>query len=333
MATPLYLFGGDGRPAANAGSQKSTITSNYEPMTTQLSGSVPGTASSGSTGGGYVAPSSPSVSDQIGSAYDTRIGGLRDLQKSLNPQKKNEISNINQQYGTSRDLLQDARSRGNQNLDNSELQVENNRSRSLRDLSESLRNSIQAFQNSVGVVGAGDSSASEVLGPYAFTKLGAQGRTDINLGTQDNLAQIGLARQDVESEYNNQLLQAQTQADTVKREIDNKYTNLFNEVKQMITSATSEKELAMAEQAASRVGQSYLSDISQVNTNPITSQFGGSSLNNQVDTSFGNASYQAPNITFAKPQALSSILPNGNATSGLNFISGRDDETPGLARL
>lgn len=205
----------------------------YQPGATVVGGSASGGADSGQR-------------NAIANAYDSRVSGLRDLLDVLQGTRQSSQRQVGNLYNTSRANIERARDRGLENLDKQQLTVENSRTRSIRDLSEALRGSQQAFQNRLGTMGAGDSSASD-LGAYAFAKLGAQGKTDINMQTQESLGQIGVRRGDLESEVVGQLAELDTWKNNNIENIADQYNQQRQQILNDISSTQSEKAIALAD--------------------------------------------------------------------------------------
>jgi len=76
-----------------------------------------------------------------------------------------------------------------QQFENQRGEVEKNQVKTLRDLSENVRNSFMAGNVYLGARGAGDSSASNQYA-YALTKMGSKQRADIMNNTSGIMGDI-----------------------------------------------------------------------------------------------------------------------------------------------
>lgn len=268
------------------------------------------TYAGGNIGGGG---GSSASRDLIGRAYDTRIGGLRDLLDSLDPQRQSAEKQVNNLYNTGRLNIESARDRGLENLNQQSLKVENSRTRSLRDLAESLRGSQQAFSNRLGTFGAGDSSAAD-LGGFAFAKLGAQGKTDINMQTGESLGEIGVRTGDLESEVLNQLRELDTFKQNSMLSIADQFRATRQQILTDINTTQSEKLLALAD-----LNERAVSSLSNLDsyTNQIAQNF--SRVTPNSGPSFNSPAAQAAQGLSVGPVRNNfglAVNPQGGAASG-----------------
>lgn len=135
----------------------------------------------GGSGGGS------SYADQLysslGSAYNTLEGGLTPMYDKRKQGIEDIFNSANQGI--------DLQGQQGQNTINSQRQgVETNQVRSLKDLSNAITQSYGSFSNQLGNMGAGDSSASRVMLPYALSRTEAQQRGQLNRTTADQMSKI-----------------------------------------------------------------------------------------------------------------------------------------------
>lgn len=268
-------------------------------------------------GGSLAAPGAADSRNLITQAYDTQKSGLRRILRGLDPQRENAEAKVNNTYGTSLESINSARDRGMANLEVQRGAVNASRKNSLRELSDSIRGGIQAFGNRLGTMGAGDSSANE-LGAYAFSKLNAQGTTDINNQAMDSLGQIGVRTGDLESEVLRQTAELETFKTNALLDISDKYQAMRNQIINDIYSTESEKMLALADLNTSAV-QSLSS---------LDNYLGNFSLDQASAPTFTNpAANNAAN--FNAQQVFAPIVDAGRAVmSGLSGRSGGGGVAP-----
>jgi hypothetical protein len=237
------------------------LTSNYGAQ--QTSPTTTGGTYSG--GGGYSAPAvdpNAQVRSAINSSFDTQISGLRDLLNAVPTQQSRATQQVNNYFGTNRSALESARTQGLNNLSAAETRTLNDRDVAVRRLSEMGRNSLQAFNNQLGTFGAGSSSAA-LSGADAVGKDQQRIRSDIFGQVQDNLTQIDLAEQGVESDFNIQLSQLRTWRDNSMLDIAGKYEDIQRQIKQQIAGAEPQRQLALA-QLSQEIASSAVSALQDV---------------------------------------------------------------------
>lgn len=141
--------------------------------------------------GGYTraggSGSGSSYADQLyaslGSAYDKMSGDLNPMYD----RRKQGIEDIYNSGVQNIDLQGQA---GQDTLNTQRQGVETNQVRSLKDLSNAITQSYGSFSNKLGNMGAGDSSASRVMLPYALSRTEAQQRGQLNRTTADQMSKI-----------------------------------------------------------------------------------------------------------------------------------------------
>lgn len=143
---------------------------------------VLGVSASGDTG-----TSSPSVEElyaqamrnQIDSGYSSYFGQLDDMLNTYLPSQKTAQEGLAQNsYNTSLTDLGLQRESNQADLNTQKRKTEQNQVKTLADVSNNIRNLMQAGNTYLGSRGAGDSSAVNQYA-YALTKLGSQQRGDV----------------------------------------------------------------------------------------------------------------------------------------------------------
>ncbi len=151
-----------------------------------------GTNPTGGTTGG-TQPSAPSYEDimrsQISSGYSNYFGQLDQMLGGLGTEKtaRENIANTSANQN-----IEDLLATTNQNVESlgkEKTKTESAQVKSLADISNNLRNLMQAGNTYLGARGAGDSSAVPQYA-YAVTKLGSQQRGDVVSQTRNIIANI-----------------------------------------------------------------------------------------------------------------------------------------------
>lgn len=159
-----------------------------------------------STGGGGM--SSNQLADILGPSYDSAYSQLQGQMNAIPLAEAHATGDINNQYQGQANQLQDQFTQGGANLDLSQQALNTQKAQSLRDLGSTLRQQFNSYNNQLGVMGAGNSSAANLLG-YALSQQANVGRGDI--GTQYGLQQTGINQQrtGLQSNFNDQMTNLQ----------------------------------------------------------------------------------------------------------------------------
>jgi len=110
----------------------------------------------------------------------------------------------NSQYQQGLGSLNLQREQGLQSLGQNRTSAEQNQTRSLRDVSENIRNAFMAGNIFLGSRGAGDSSAADQYS-YALNKMGTQQRSGVMNETANILADINARETNLNNIYNTEV--------------------------------------------------------------------------------------------------------------------------------
>lgn len=306
----------------------------------------PGTGYTGSApvSGGGTAPSQAALDQQtrdaIDKLYNVEIDSLNQLKSALPKQQNASLDVINNLYAQSQGKLDSAKAQGMRGVDLADSQNEFNRQQSLQGFRDSIQGGIRAFNNKLGTFGAGNSSAADILAPYAFSKMGAQGTTDINnqFNQQDQV--IDNRRFDLEDEYTRQIGDLESWKNNQTSQIVSQYDALRSDILRDLNRTNAEKEIALAELNAGAVNSlAGVSQNYQQSLNALDNQFsnvGGP----QVDTSGISNAGVDPLVEVSRRIDANGALGGGInrndlglGSSGLTFLGRGRDEQRGLTLL
>lgn len=199
-----------------------------------------------SSGGGY---NSAAAREAIKAAYNTKRAGMQGLIENVGTQQKNAETQVSNTYDTSKANLQSNKDSSVRNLDAAETKVVGMRDRSIRDLSSSVRNTMQAMSAQLGNFGAADSSGSDMT-KYALAKMQSQQRGDILGQANEQVGEIDLKRADVEDDFNEQLRELDNWKGNQLLTILDRHNSLRIQIQQAMTDATAEEQMKLADLAA-----------------------------------------------------------------------------------
>ena len=162
--------------------------------------------------------------DKTRDAIKDRAGSyLKDLDRLAGflPQYEQEDTQfVNQNFDLSLNNLTQAKEGSLNKLDTSRGQVRERKAQSIADLQQDLRNQMNATNMRLGAMGAGNSSAAEIMAPYAYAKLGTQARTQLQNQSNSQLADLDMKEQDVIVTY-----------DTEKTRVEQEKIDALNNIK------------------------------------------------------------------------------------------------------
>lgn len=136
-------------------------------------------------------PSGPSDYEQyLNSLYSTLGSAYNKMEGDLTPMYDRRAQGINDIFNSANQGIDLQGQQGQDTINSQRQGVETNQVRSLKDLSNAITQSYGSFSNQLGNMGAGDSSASRVMLPYALSRTEAQQRGQLNRTTADQMSKI-----------------------------------------------------------------------------------------------------------------------------------------------
>lgn len=146
------------------------------------------------------APAQPSFEDQqrnsIDAGWNSFISGLDAKLGSLSGAVGGMNTQANAAYNQGVNTLSGQQTRGLNDLNAEQGKVEQNQTKTLRDLSGNISNAMRAGSIFLGSQGAGDSSAANQYA-YALTKTGTKERSNVAQNTANILSDIDKRRENV----------------------------------------------------------------------------------------------------------------------------------------
>lgn len=260
--------------------------------------------------------------NQISSGWDEYISSLdRQLNEGLPAQQGNLTGIVNNQFQQGLGSLGVSRDTGLTNLQGERESLEANQSKNLRDLAENLRNMFMAGNVYLGSRGAGDSSASNMYS-YALGKVGTKARSDVMNQTSQQMAEIGRRETNLNTIYEQEKRNLETERDNKIYEIANWFETQKNALLSQKGQAGLQKSQDLANLTKDLLNQAMtaLQNVqSQVNER------------NQALDSWAISNAQNINQLKSNLQQVGTFkanLPQGQLTGGTPQISGGNVYTP-----
>ena len=202
------------------------------------------TGGSGGSGGGIDANQAAinAARGAFNNAYAPLFAQLDAMAGLIPQQQQQREQGIQNMYGSQVGEIQGARDSAMAGLDVSKQQVAQRQAKSVRDLQENMRNLLQAGNIQLGVGGAGDSSAKDMLS-FALSKAAGRSGADISNQAQAMYTDIDMQGNQIKATYDDNLAKLATWRDTNLSEVT-------KWAQEMLMNIESQKATAKGQQAA-----------------------------------------------------------------------------------
>ena len=215
-------------------------------------------------------PSAQEIAEQearirgnIENTYNDYIKSL-DEQAGLYPQwQQEDISNIEKQISTAKEGIRSQKESALNKLEIARQDVEAEKRRAQGNVEQQLRNLLLASQTRLGLSGAGASSASETMLPFALSKQAGRAGADIARGALQNIRQIDMKKQDVASTYDMAVKDLEQQKINKLAEIEQFYRDAKMAIEQAKRGANEKKMIALTNLDESLM-QSLIARVNQL---------------------------------------------------------------------
>lgn len=190
-----------------------------------------------------------SQQDALRSMIESGFGNLMgeyDRQASYLPGwEQEDLGQVSATAGNVRQGLQDSLTNAKKSIDMSKQQVQSGVDKSVSDIRNSLTSLLKNAQGMIGSVGAGSSSAAQQLVPYAFSKMYAQQRGNIQGQANNQFTELDKKGLDVENQFNTQKMQLDQWEGDQMTSIKDKYRNLLMSINNARAGATGQRAVAL----------------------------------------------------------------------------------------
>lgn len=178
-------------------------------------------------------------------AYDTKIGGLRSIMDTLNPQQDAAVLNVNNQWQNQNNALQVQKAQGDRNLQMAGEQVQAGKVKGIADLNRQVQTMGMSYNNQLGAYGAGDSSAAQMI-QQALSGQASKNRAGVlqNAGQQQQA--IDLQVQDLDQEFQINLKSLEDWKSSMLNDIATKFLQRRQEIQQQMINADADRYQALA---------------------------------------------------------------------------------------
>lgn len=198
--------------------------------------------------------------------------GFNDLVNQYNSQagllpgwQQQDESALTDTYNKTLGGLQDSLANANKSLGLDKQQVQQGVDKSVSDIQNSLRALLKNAQGLVGSYGAGSSSVAQQLVPYAFSKMYAQQRGNIQGQANSQFTDLAKKGLDVQNNFNTQKMQLDQWENQNLTQTRDKYRQMLTDINNAKANATGARAQALQQLQAGilQQAQNELSSIQQ----------------------------------------------------------------------
>lgn len=267
------------------------------------------------------------VRNQIESGYGQYLSGLSGIQSSLQTGQGDELSSASKTYEQIFGGLTDQKATNLDKLQAGREEVGARQATSIKDLQANLANVLRGSSMQFGAIGAGDTSATRTMLPYAYTKLAGQQEGGIRKQSNSQMFDIGQQERDTELEFTKMWRQTEVDKEGALQGIKNYYGDAIRNVQTAMAQAPLDKsrDLASLNQALLQEAQANLRQLEAENRQRqeniktwATSRM--SELNNMKLQLSGSASFKPQDIVWNELQ-MQGMQP-GNGMNYGDYVTG-----------
>ena len=202
------------------------------------------------------------VRNTINSGYDALTGNLQGLIPFYEGQQNTQLQSAQDIYNQIRSGLGQTRDTAMDKLGIARNQVQSNVANNVKDLQKNLLGVIRNTGMQLGAMGAGDTSASNVMAPYAYTKMAGQEYGKIQRQGNDQIFQIQTQERDTENQYNQMVNQSEIEKQQQLQGIRDQFGGIIAQIRNQMANVPAERAQALAnletnllQQAQSKLSQ------------------------------------------------------------------------------
>lgn len=260
------------------------------------------------------------VRGQIESGFGEYENRLRGMESDIATREQDEKKLTEKAYEDILSGLSEQKRLGIEKLGVGRQEVGARKAQSIEDLKRNLADTVKAMSFQLGALGAGDTSASTVMMPYAYTKLGGVEGGKIERQANEQLFEIDKQMKDLESKYSELWTQTETEKTNALQRVGEYYGGLLQNIRSQLANAPREKAQALAtletsllNQAQARLAQIEAFDMQRKASLEDWAKNRMEQLNNMKLQLQGTANFSPRDIVFDELKPVNSL----SATRGV----------------
>jgi len=263
--------------------------------------------------------------NHINSGYDAYRTDLNNLIPYYQNEINDRATQIGQDFQPIFTGLQQARDGSMQKLGMARETVGRKSAESIQDLQQNLNQVMRNTGMQLGAMGAGDTSASQVMAPYAYTKMAGREFGGIQRQANDQYGDINMKEVDLKTEYDSLYNQTELDKNSKIEQIRNTIGDQIMQIRQMITQVEPERQRALAglseqlmNEARGRLSGILAEDRAQKQALQQWALQRTAQLNDAKISMSNNANFDPRAITFNEMQSIGMNRPSSGGSEMLN---------------
>lgn len=199
----------------------------------------------------------------IESGYGSYMQGLGGMQTSLEADREGALTSASKTYEQLFGGLQDQKTANLDKLQAGRGAVQTRQAQSIKDLQQNLANTLRGASMQFGAKGAGDTSATRVMLPYAYTKMAGAEEGSIRKQANEQLFEIDQQEKDTELQFSEMWRQTEVEKESQLQSIRQYYSDALRNVQTAMAQAPLDKsrDLASLSQALLSEAQANLRQL------------------------------------------------------------------------
>lgn len=193
----------------------------------------------------------------INSGFDSYKSNLQGMIPWYDQQQGERIKDLGSTYDTVFSGLSQGKQAAQDKLGLSEQEVKRRQANSIQDLQQNLNQVMRATGMQLGAMGAGSTSASQVMAPYAYTKMAGKEFGNISRQAMDQFGQIDQKRVDLETEFASLYNQTELEKQSKINEIKSYYGDKVSQIRELMTQVDPQRAQALAGLQKGLLDQAY----------------------------------------------------------------------------
>lgn len=260
--------------------------------------------------------------NNINSGYDEYVKNLLGMQGGFTTAQDEEVGSASKIYDTIFGGLTEQKQANIDKLEAGRGQVNQREVQSIKDLTQNLNNTVRGMSMQMGALGAGDTSATKVMMPYAYTKIAGQQEGGIRRQANDQMFQIDQEQRNTELEFSKMWKDTEVEKESRIGEIKRYFGDMIRNVQAAIAQAPldKQKDLAALNQSLLSEAQANLRSL-EADTRKTRENIKSwatqrlSALNDAKIQLSGKANFSPQDIVFQELQMLNAPEVVGQAAN------------------
>jgi len=185
------------------------------------------------------------IRSNIESGFNDYLSNLDKLAGLVPQMQQEQQGYVGQQFDSMLGQLGTEKQAAEQQLGTYKTDIQSRKQTGMEEIAQNLRNLMKATGMQLGAMGAGSSSASQVIAPYALAKQGSRAQAQVIKGANDQLSELDRKTIDVQKTYDTQKSQIEQWKTDKMAEIGNTYNDLKFKIEQAKANAPLDKMNAL----------------------------------------------------------------------------------------